>query len=109
MTWVHRLQRYLPVTAISQELVRFDTQKLQNPEISGVEYQQGTLYGYELREYMLEKWHRRCGYCGAQNTRLEVDHIVPRSKGGSNDPDNLQVLCARCNRGKSNRDDTDFR
>ena len=48
----------------------------QNPEISGVEYQQDTLYGYELREYLLEKWHRRCGYCGAQNTHLEVNHTV---------------------------------
>jgi len=35
----------------------FDTQKLQNPEISGVEYQQGELFGYEVREYLLEKWN----------------------------------------------------
>ena len=103
MTWVHRLRRYLPITAISQELVRFDTQKLQNPEISGVEYQQGTLYGYELREYLLEKWHRRCGYCGAQNTRLEVDHIVPKSIGGSDRVSNLTLSCRPCNVKKTNR------
>ena len=53
MTWVHRLRRYLPITAISQELVKFDMQTMQNPEISGVEYQQGTLHGFELREYVL--------------------------------------------------------
>ena len=52
---MNRLSRLAPVTAISQELVRFDTQKLDNPEISGVEYQQGTLLGYEVREYLLEK------------------------------------------------------
>ena len=101
MTWVHRLRRYLPITAISQELVRFDTQKIQNPEISGVEYQQGTLYGYELREYLLEKWHRQCGYCGAKNTRLEVDHIVPR-KTGSNRVSNLTLSCRDCNVKKTN-------
>ncbi|WP_230845031.1 RRXRR domain-containing protein, partial [Vreelandella aquamarina] len=59
-----------PVTAISQELVRFDTQKLENPEISGVEYQQGTLLGYEVREYLLEKWERECAYCGTGDTPL---------------------------------------
>jgi len=103
MTWVHRLRRYLPITAISQEIVRFDMQKMQNPEISGVEYQQGTLFGFEVREYLLDKWHRRCGYCGAQNTRLEVDHIVPRSHGGSDRVSNLTLSCEPCNKKKSNR------
>ena len=51
----------------------------QNPEISGMEYQQGTPYGYELREYLLEKWHRRYGYCGAQNTHLEVNTLFPKA------------------------------
>lgn len=58
LAWVTRLQRWAPVTGIAQELVRFDLQQLQNPEISGVEYQQGTLAGYEAREYLLEKWGR---------------------------------------------------
>ncbi|MAA70071.1 MAG: HNH endonuclease [Deltaproteobacteria bacterium] len=107
MTWVHRLRRYLPITAISQELVRFDTQKIQNPEISGVEYQQGTLYGYELREYLLEKWHRQCGYCGAKNTRLEVDHIVAR-KTGSHRVSNLTLSCRDCNVKKTNRSVGEF-
>ena len=40
LTWVKKLIRFCPITGISQELVRFDTQKLQNPEISGIEYQQ---------------------------------------------------------------------
>ena len=68
-----------------------------------MEYQQGTLYGYELREYLLEKWHRRCGYCGAQNTRLEVDHIVPKSIGGSDRVSNLTLSCKPCNAKKTNR------
>ena len=51
MAWVARLCRLAPVTALSQELVRFDMQSMQNPEIAGVEYQQGELQGYEVREY----------------------------------------------------------
>ncbi|WP_197648370.1 RRXRR domain-containing protein [Sulfobacillus thermosulfidooxidans] len=45
VTWTTRLIRLLPATAISMELVRFDLQKIENPEIQGVEYQQGTLFG----------------------------------------------------------------
>ncbi|GER92250.1 hypothetical protein KDW_64120 [Dictyobacter vulcani] len=51
LTWVARLSRVCPITAISMELVRFDLQQMENPEIAGVEYQQGTLAGYEVREY----------------------------------------------------------
>jgi hypothetical protein len=60
LTWVQRLCRLAPIGAISQELVRFDTQLLEQPEISGIEYQQGELAGYEIREYELEKWGRAC-------------------------------------------------
>jgi RRXRR protein len=63
VTWVERVRRHCPVGTISLELAKFDTQLLNKPEISGIEYQQGTLAGYEIREYLLEKWGRRCAYC----------------------------------------------
>ena len=65
----------------------------------------------ESVRYEVLKRDGRCLLCGAtaQEERLEVDHITPRSKGGGNGANNLQSLCGRCNRGKSNRDDTDFR
>jgi 5-methylcytosine-specific restriction endonuclease McrA len=103
LTWVKRLLRLSPITAISTELVRFDTQLMQNPEISGIEYQQGVLAGYELREYMLEKWHRKCAYCGVTDTRLEIEHIIPRSKSGSNRVSNLTLSCTKCNQKKGNK------
>jgi len=103
MAWIHRLMRWTPVTAIVQELVRFDTQALQNPEILGTEYQQGTLFGYEVREYLLEKWGRKCAYCDAENVPLEIDHIHPRSKGGSDRVSNLTLACHPCNQRKGNR------
>jgi hypothetical protein len=108
MAWVRRFSRWAPVTALSQELVRFDTQALQNPEISGIEYQQGTLAGYEVREYLLEKWDRKCAYCDAENVPLEIDHIHPRSKGGSDRVSNFIIACRSCNQRKANRDVAKF-
>lgn len=104
LTWVKRLRKVCNVTDISMELVRFDTQKMRNPEISGVEYQQGTLLGYELREYLLEKWNRQCAYCGVKDTRLEIEHIHPRCKGGSNSVTNLTLACHKCNQKKGEKD-----
>src|SRR5919199_432267 len=108
LTWVRRLSKSCPITAISQELVRFDLQKMQNPEISGVMYQQGELAGYEVREYLLEKFNRRCVYCGATDTRLEIEHVKPRSLGGSNQVSNLAIACRSCNQAKGNQDIRNF-
>ncbi|MDR5898021.1 RNA-guided endonuclease IscB [Halomonas vilamensis] len=108
MAWMQRLNKLATITALDQELVRFDTQKLANPEISGVEYQQGTLLGYEVREYLLEKWGRECAYCGATNTPLEVEHIVARSRGGSNRVSNLTLSCHDCNTEKDRQPVADF-
>ncbi|OQY55571.1 MAG: HNH endonuclease [Candidatus Parabeggiatoa sp. nov. 2] len=106
--WMHKLARLAPLTQIAVETVRFDTQKLQKPEISGVEYQQGELAGYELREYLLEKWGRECAYCGAKNIPLEIEHIQARSKGGSDRVSNLTLACTPCNIDKGNKDIKEF-
>ena len=108
ITWVSRLSRVTPITGISQELVRFDTQFMQNPEISGIEYQQGELSGYEVREYLLEKWERKCAYCGTSNIPLEIEHITPKSRGGSNRVSNLTLACNRCNTKKGHQTASEF-
>jgi 5-methylcytosine-specific restriction endonuclease McrA len=108
LTWVNRLRRLVPLTAISMELVRFDTQLLENAEISGVEYQQGTLAGYEIRQYLLEKWGRRCAYCGATDTPLQIEHIVPRARGGSHRIPNLTLACETCNQQKGTQTAEEF-
>lgn len=108
VTWVSRIIRLCPIAAISQELTKFDTQAIQNPEISGIRYQQGTLQGYELREYLLEKWRRRCVYCGKENVPLQIEHIVARAKGGTDRSSNLTLSCESCNTAKGARDVRDF-
>lgn len=103
-----RLCRMAPITSIAVETVRFDMQKLENPEISGVEYQKGTLFGYEVREYLLEKWKRNCAYCKATDLRLEIDHIIPKSSGGTDAVGNLTLCCRNCNEKKGNKRIEDF-
>ena len=85
------------------ELVRFDMQKMESPEIAGVEYQHGELQGYEVKEYLLEKWNRECAYCNTNQVPLEVEHIVPKSKGGSNRVSNLTLACNSCNQRKGSQ------
>ena len=97
-----------PVTHLAVERVRFDTQKMQNPEISGVEYQQGELHGYEVREYLLEKWGRKCAYCGQTDVPLQVEHIVPRARHGSNRVSNLTLACEPCNLEKGSQTAAEF-
>lgn len=108
LTWVNRLIRYCPISSLSIELVRFDLQKQENPEISGVEYQHGTLYGWEVREYLLAKFDRTCQYCKAIDKPLEVEHIQPRSRGGSDRVSNLTLACRDCNQAKGNQYIQDF-
>jgi 5-methylcytosine-specific restriction endonuclease McrA len=103
LTWVVRLRKWCPLSDLSLELVKFDTQLLQQPELAGKDYQFGTLAGYELREYVLTKWNHTCAYCGAQSVPLELDHVVPRSQGGSNRTSNLVVACHACNQHKGNQ------
>ncbi|MFI6451550.1 RNA-guided endonuclease IscB [Streptosporangium amethystogenes] len=102
MSWVARLTRWAPVTAVHVERVAFDTHALSaGRPLEGAEYQQGTLAGYEVREYLLAKWGRTCAYCGVSGVPLNLDHLHPRSRGGSDRISNLTLACIRCNQAKN--------
>ncbi|MBD2361857.1 HNH endonuclease [Anabaena minutissima FACHB-250] len=103
LTWVNRLRRICPITAISQELVKFDLQKLEQPEIQGVDYQRGELFGFEVKEYLLVKWQHQCTYCGIKDVPLQIEHIVAKSCGGTNRVSNLTLACQKCNQAKGNQ------
>lgn len=103
VNFVRKMARACPISTLAVEQVRFDMQLMQNPEISGVEYQQGELAGYEVREYLLLKWHHECAYCQMKGVPLQVEHIDPRSRGGSDRVSNLCIACEKCNQKKGNR------
>ena len=107
-TWVKRLARIFPIANLAMELVKFDLQKMQNPEISGIQYQQGELAGYEVREYLLEKFNRTCAYCKKKNLALQIEHINARSRGGSNRVSNLTLACQSCNQKKGRMSAAEF-
>jgi 5-methylcytosine-specific restriction endonuclease McrA len=105
---VETLATMLPISFKKVEVTNFDTQKMQHPEITGVEYQQGTLQGYEVREYLLEKWGRKCAYCGKTDVPLEVEHIIPKSRGGTDRVSNLTIACRNCNLKKGDQTAEEF-
>src|SRR5215467_3596034 len=104
-TWSRRLIRVYPIKGLGLALVKFDMQLMQNPEIEGVEYQQGELEGFELREYVLIKVKHKWAYAGDDSPGdeiLNVDHVVPRAGGGSNRVSNLVCACRKHNEEKNN-------
>ncbi|MGV9374556.1 RNA-guided endonuclease IscB [Nonomuraea sp. NPDC003707] len=109
VSWVDRLARWAPVRVVHVERVAFDTHAISaGRPLEGAEYQHGTLYGYEVREYLLAKFSRACVYCGTTGVPLNIDHVHPRSRGGSDRVSNLVLACIRCNQAKSNRPAEEF-
>lgn len=97
---INHLHRHFPIETIIVEVAEFDIQKIKNPDISGKDYQQGTLQGYNIRNYLLEKHGRKCFYCDKEVSNFEVEHMIPKAKGGSNRIGNLTLSCHSCNQKK---------
>lgn len=102
-TWTRRFSNIYPIARLALNHEKYDTQLMQNPEISGVEYQEGELQGYEVKEYLLEKFGRKCFYCGKKNVPLHKDRIFPKAKGGTDRVDNLTLSCIPCNQEKADK------
>ena len=100
VNWLKRLMRWYPITKLALERVKFDTQKMQDANISGKEYQRGDLYEREIMEYLLEKYQHKCVYCDTDKAYFEKDHVIPRARGGSNRISNLVLSCHQCNQAK---------
>lgn len=102
INFIKKYSKLVNITKVSIENVRFDMQLLDNPDIQGVEYQQGELFGYEVKEYLLNKYGNTCQYCqgASKDTILEVEHMISKSNDGSNSIKNLNIACRKCNQDK---------
>lgn len=98
---VNDVCKLVPVTKIIVETASFDIQKIKNPDIEGVDYQQGEQLGFwNVREYVLCRDGHVCQCCKGKSKDpvLNVHHIESRKTGG-NAPNNLITLCETCHKG----------
>lgn len=94
---VKKIQKFLPVTDVALEVNRFAFALMEDPETSGIDFQNGPLKGYEdVNAAVYDQQHGRCLLCG--NDIEHFHHIVPRSQGGSNTIKNIAGLCECCHR-----------
>lgn len=100
LTVVEKIHKFLPITNIVVEIASFDIQKINNPIISGSEYQQGEqLDFFNVREYVLFRDNHTCQHCKGKSKDkvLNVHHIESRKTGGDS-PNNLITLCETCHK-----------
>ncbi len=104
---INFVKSILPIAKTIIETGSFDPHKLKNPNVKGTDYQKGEKFGYEnVKAYVLARDNHQC-YRGASaslafrfnnkscSKKLHVHHIVFRSDGGSDAPNNLITLCKR--------------
>jgi hypothetical protein len=97
---IEKMHKILPITKVIVETAKFDMQKINNPNISGVQYQQGSLYEYNnVKLYLMAREHGKCQICGKESTKgnpFRIHHVTLRSNGGTDKADNLALLHEKC-------------
>ena len=89
------VESLLPITKWNVEIAQFDTAKISNPNV--IDYQNGPKKDfYNTKEFILYRDNHTCQICKCKNKKLQVHHIIERSKGGTNEPKNLTTLCVEC-------------
>ena len=101
INFIRKYKKFINITKVMIESVSFDvTQMSSEAKLYGTDYQQGPLYQNKLGDFIFSRSNGKCSYCGAKAE--EVDHIIPRSKGGTNSVNNLTATCRGCNEKKYN-------
>ena len=101
INFIKKYKKLLNINKVMIEHVSFDVAQMSsNTKLYGVKYQQGPLYQQKLRSFIFNRSNGKCVYCGSKAT--EIDHVIPRSSGGTNSTYNLVASCRACNEKKSN-------
>ncbi|WP_235792477.1 RNA-guided endonuclease IscB [Virgibacillus salidurans] len=95
--WIDKFYDLVPHPALTIEVGKFDVQKMIDPDIAGVAYQQGQTYGYhDVRYFVFARDNYTCQVCKQKGKILNTHHLLYRSHGGSNRADNLVTVCTDC-------------
>ncbi len=100
INFVKKYQRFIPLSKATIERVSFDNSSMTHGKtLYGTQYQQGALYQSKLRDFIFAKHGNTCVYCNGKSgdKRLEVEHIISKSKGGTGSIHNLTLSCRTCN------------
>ena len=101
INFIKKYKKLININKVMIENVSFDTAQMTSDDcLIGTAYQQGPLYQNQLRSVIFSRSGSQCVYCGAQAE--EIDHVIPRAKGGTNSVYNLVASCRACNEKKSN-------
>lgn len=101
INWINKFVSLLPQCILIVEVGKFDTAKMINPDINGVNYQQGDLYGYEnAKAYLIARENNKCQICGKEydGQGWHLHHIKQRKDGGSDRVDNLTLVHGQCHK-----------
>jgi len=97
---INKLKSFLPITKVIIEIAKFDIQKIENSEISGIGYQQGNLYGYlNVKMFLFNREKGKCQFCRKKiekGQKVHIHHIKSKNEGGTDRPSNLALLHKNC-------------
>lgn len=104
--WIDKFCSLVPNPILHIEVGKFDIAKMINPNIKGVEYQQGQCAGYyDVRYFVFDRDNYTCQACGKSKDKvLHTHHIVYKSLGGTDRADNLITICTECHTSKNHKE-----
>jgi hypothetical protein len=95
--WIDKFSDLVPKPKLTIEVSKFDIAKMINPDIQGIDYQQGETFGYyDVRYYVFTRDNYICQVCKRKNKVLHTHHILYKSCGGTDRSDNLITVCTEC-------------
>ena len=103
--WIDAFSCLVPSPELHIEVGKFDTAKMINPEINGVDYQHGQTYGFfDERYFVFARDNYTCQCCGKSKDKiLQTHHIIYRSNGGTNRVNNLITVCTECHTSENHK------
>lgn len=99
---IDKLKKLLPIKMVTVEVGNFDIQKIENPDISGIQYQQGSMFEYQnMRSFLMAREQGKCQLCGKEFSKgngSHIHHLISRNNGGTDREKNLALLHERCHK-----------